>query len=62
MSRDLTPHQLEILRVYRDVGSIRAAADALGISAQTIKNQLVLVYGRLQVRNLAQAMEALEKQ
>jgi DNA-binding NarL/FixJ family response regulator len=62
MSRDLTPHQLEILRVYRDVGSIRAAADALGISAQTIKNQLVLVYARLQVRNLAQAMEALEKQ
>jgi DNA-binding NarL/FixJ family response regulator len=62
MSRDLTPHQLEILRVYRDAGSIRAAADTLGISAQTIKNQLVLVYARLQVRNLAQAMEALEKQ
>jgi DNA-binding NarL/FixJ family response regulator len=50
-----TARQVEILRVYVEAGSQRAAATQLGISAQTVKTTLASLRLRLDVDTTIQA-------
>jgi len=46
----LTPAEARVLRAYSDFQTHAAAAKELGISTQTLKNQLGSVYKKLGVR------------
>ena len=56
MSRRLTPRQLEIVDLLTRPGATQqVVADQLGISVQSVKNQLTLVYRTLGVTSIGQA-------
>ncbi len=52
---DLTPRQLEVLRVYAETGSARKTGYVLGISPNTVKQTLAGVRTRLRVTSTIQA-------
>jgi DNA-binding NarL/FixJ family response regulator len=57
---DLTPRQLEILFTLMEGVSNRDIATRLGVSEQTVKNQLTVMYEKTGVQNRLQlALEGL---
>lgn len=53
----LTPRQLEIIdRLSRPGATQATVAEELGISSQTVKNHLTMVYRTLGVRSFGQAV------
>ena len=57
---DLTPRQLEILFTLMQGASNRDIATRLGVSEQTVKNQLTVMYEKMGVQNRLQlALEGL---
>jgi DNA-binding CsgD family transcriptional regulator len=57
---DLTPRQLEILLTLMEGASNRDIATRLGVSEQTVKNQLTIMYEKTGVQNRLQlALEGL---
>lgn len=54
-----TPRQLDVIGAYVRTGSEKAAAAALGISIQTVKNDLSSLYRRLGVTKAMEALTAL---
>lgn len=59
--RDPTAHQVAVLKAVLRHDTAAAAAQALGISEQTVKNTLVLLRKNLRVRTTAQAVARLAK-
>lgn len=54
-----TPRMLETLRAVARLGSTKDAAQALGISQNTVKNTLSILYRRLGVGTMPEAFYAL---
>lgn len=54
-----TRAEADALRAYLDAGSVKGAAHRLGLSEQTVKNQLATLRRRLGVDTTAQAVAAL---
>ena len=50
-----TRRQLEVLRAYIALGSIKAAANELGVTETTARQHLSGLYGRTGCQNAAQA-------
>jgi len=59
MALSPTPHQVDILRVYMESGNTREAATKLGLSEQTVKNQLAELRKRVGVRYTHEAIAKL---
>jgi DNA-binding NarL/FixJ family response regulator len=57
----LTPREEEIVKFILAAQSNRAIAEALGISEQSVKNRLTLLYRKLGVNSRLQLMRALMK-
>ncbi len=53
---DLTEREQQVLRALVDGLSYRQAADALGISLGTVRSHVTAIYGKLQVHNVAEAV------
>lgn len=53
------PHELAILRVYLDVGSIKEAAAVTGKSPHTVRNALVSLQTKLGVHRTSQVVHRL---
>ena len=54
-----TEHQLAILSAYMQTGSLKDAADTLGLAVPTVKNLLSELYSRLDVGGAIEAALAL---
>lgn len=52
----LTPRQLDVLIGYIETGSIKLAAERVGIREATARQHLSLAYRRLRVRTAVQAV------
>ena len=62
-TRRLTTRQIEILDLLSVPGATQASvADELGISPQTVKNHLTMVYRTMGVRSFGQAIRMHRKQ
>lgn len=58
--RPPTPSQLRIMAAYARLGSQKMVANELGISTQTVKNQLADLYVRLEIEGgVVNALQAL---
>jgi DNA-binding NarL/FixJ family response regulator len=53
---DLTPREAEVLGCLVQGMSYKATAAALGISIDTVRTHIRAIYGKLQVRNVADAV------
>jgi DNA-binding NarL/FixJ family response regulator len=53
---DLTQREQQVLRALVDGLSYKQAADALGISLGTVRSHVTAIYGKLQVHNVAEAV------
>jgi len=53
---DLTEREQQVLRALVDGLSYKQAADALGISLGTVRSHVTAIYGKLQVHNVAEAV------
>lgn len=58
MTRPLTARQIEVLQFVADGRCRKQAAEAIGVSPNTVKNHLSRVYERLGVRGDAAAVAA----
>jgi len=56
---DLSPREVEVLRLFLDGLSAKDVAGRLGISVQTVKNHVQSAYKRLGVRNKISAFRTL---
>lgn len=54
----MTRHQLEVLRDYRQLGTIVAVADFRGVQVATINNTLGIIRDKLGVATTREALEA----
>ena len=61
MIRALTAHQLDVLRDYRQLGTIAAVADFRGVQVATINNTLGIVRDKLGVKTTREALEAVAR-
>jgi DNA-binding NarL/FixJ family response regulator len=52
----LTPRERQIIRVLAAGATNREIAARLGLSEQTVKNRLSVIYGKLGVRNRLEAV------
>ena len=59
MARSLTPGEMRVLHAYVVHENHEAAATALGISTQTLKNHLGSIYKKLEVKKAHAAVYAL---
>lgn len=55
-TRSLTPGETRVLKAYVDHENHEAAATALGISTQTLKNHLGSIYKKLDVKKAHSAV------
>lgn len=55
--RHLSAHQLDTLRLYRQLGTIEAVADFRGVQVQTVNNTLRICREKLGVRTSKEAAE-----
>lgn len=53
---DLTEREQQVLRALVDGLSYKQAAEALGISLGTVRSHVTAIYGKLQVHNVAEAV------
>ncbi len=53
---DLTEREQQVLRALVDGLSYKQTADALGISLGTVRSHVTAIYGKLQVHNVAEAV------
>ncbi len=53
---DLTEREQQVLRALVDGRSYKQTADALGISLGTVRSHVTAIYGKLQVHNVAEAV------
>lgn len=54
----LNDEDVEILRLYGELGRYSAVAEARGVKVQTVKNRLSWIYGILEVPGAAAAIYA----
>ena len=55
----LSPREMDVLSTYAELGEIRATADAVGLSSQTVKNHLRSIYAKLGVHSGMAAVYAM---
>jgi DNA-binding CsgD family transcriptional regulator len=60
--KTLTAHQLDTLRLYKQLGSYEAVADFRGVQVATIGNTLKIIRQKLDVHTTAEAVEWLARQ
>lgn len=61
MSRALTPHQLDVIRTYDQLGTIAAVADFRGTTVANVNNTLGIVRDKLGVKTSKEAAEIVRR-
>lgn len=61
MAKGLTPHQIDTLRLYEQLGTIQAVADFRGVQVDTVGNTLRICRAKLGVATSREAVEAMKR-
>lgn len=61
MTGSLTDHQIDTLRLYRQLGTIEAVADFRGVQVQSVNNTLGIVRDKLDVPTTREALAKLDR-